>query len=59
MDNNLANTTRTNCKYEEDRSDILTMEEDVLIRYDRYIYNILYWYTPTFSYIGTLIKWTL
>ena len=52
MDNNLANTTRTNYKYEEDRSDILTMEEDVLIRYDRYIYNILYWYTPTWSYIG-------
>ena len=37
MDNNLANTTQTNCKYEEDRSDIITMEEDVFIRYDRYI----------------------
>ena len=59
MDNNLANTTRTNSKYEEDRSDILTMEEDVLIRNDRYIYTILYWYTPTWSYLGTLIKWAL
>ena len=46
MDNNLANTTRTNSKY----------EEDVLIRYDRYIYTILYWYTPIWSYLGTLIK---
>ena len=59
MDNNLENTTQTNYKYEEDRSDILTMEEDVLIRYDRYIYNFLYWYTPTWSYIGTPIKWAL